>query len=240
MARAPLAPLATSLALPSHVIAILVAKNQQEVDNVKLVYLGNYRTNINKKKCVFFEHTTGTYDLYYGHIYLFCLGIKFFRIFFLFFLLSLRHLLLNHKPHIDHTMRYYRYPKQRWSRGHKARGQGQGHKKNPRPRTAFPRTDTLEAKVRNAQGQGPRTQAQVLSKKKKRSSQKFFKRSPQKNVFQKIFQPLHKILTIQKIVLSSSRVQANFRGLEASRPRPRASACVLEDSISDPKVLVHA
>ena len=86
---------------------------------------------------------------------------------------------------------------QRWSRGHKARGQGQGHKKNPRPRprTAFPRTDTLEAKDRNARGQGPRTQAQVFSKKKKkkvftkivlaiskkkRSSQKFFKRSPQK------------------------------------------------------------
>ena len=45
----------------------------------------------------------------------------------------------------------------------------------PRPRTAFRRTDTLEAKDRNArgQGQGPRTQAQVLSKKKKRSSQKF-------------------------------------------------------------------
>ena len=86
---------------------------------------------------------------------------------------------------------------QRWSRGHKARGQGQGHKNNPRPRTTFPRTDTLEAKDRNArgQGQGPRTQAQVLSKKrsaqkffrrspkKKKSSQKFFKRSPRKNVF---------------------------------------------------------
>ena len=116
-----------------------------------------------------------------------------------------------------------------WSRGHKARGQG--HKKNPRPRTAFPRTDTLETKNRNARGQGPRTQAQVLSKKKKkkkRSSQKFFKRSPRKNVFQKIFQPLHKILTIQKIVLSSSRGKANFRGLEASRPRPRTSKCVLE------------
>ena len=56
-------------------------------------------------------------------------------------------------------------------------------------------------------------------KKKKRSSQKFFKRSPRKNAFQKIFQPLHKILTFQKIVLSSSRGQANFRGLEASRPR---------------------
>ena len=116
---------------------------------------------------------------------------------------------------------------QRWSRGHKARGQGQGHKKNPRPRprTAFPRTDTLEAKDRNArgQGQGPRTQSAsaLQKKKKKRSSQKFFRRSPLKNVFQKIFQAFHKILTFQKIVLSSSRGQANFRGLEASRPRPR-------------------
>ena len=114
-------------------------------------------------------------------------------------------------------------PNQRWSRGHKARGQGQGHKKNPRPRprTAFPRTDTLEAKDRNArgQGQGPRTQAQVLSE-KKRSSQNFFRRSPQNNVFQKIFQALHKLLTIKKIVLSSSRGQANFRELEDSRPRP--------------------
>ena len=67
-----------------------------------------------------------------------------------------------------------------------------------------------------------------LQKKKKRSSQKIFKRSPLKNVFQKIFQALHKILTFQKIVLSSSRGQANFRGLEASRPRPRTSKCVLE------------
>ena len=89
---------------------------------------------------------------------------------------------------------------QRWSRGHKARGQGQ-----------LFRGQTLSR---------PRTQAQVLSK-KKRSSQKFFRRSPQKNVFQKIFQTLLKILTNQKIVLSSSRGQANFRGLEASRPRPR-------------------
>ena len=56
------------------------------------------------------------------------------------------------------------------------------------------------------------------------------KRSPKKKkkkkVFAKIFQALHKILTIQKIVLSSSRGQANFRGLEASRPR--TSKCVLE------------
>ena len=121
---------------------------------------------------------------------------------------------------------------QRWSRGHKARGQGQGHKKIRGQGQPF-RGQTLSR---------PRTQAQVLSKKKKkkkvftkifqaiskkkRSSQKFFKRSPQKNVFQKIFQALHEILTIQKVVLSSSRGQANFRGFEASRPR--TSKCVLE------------
>ena len=98
---------------------------------------------------------------------------------------------------------------QRWSRGHKAQGHGQGHKKirsqGQGQTFSRPRTGMLEAKDRNArgQGQGPRTQAQVLSK-KKRSSQKFFRQSPQKNVFQKIFQALHKILTIQKIVLSLS------------------------------------
>ena len=32
--------------------------------------------------------------------------------------------------------------------------------------TAFPRTEPLEAKDKNARGQGPRTQAQVFSKKK--------------------------------------------------------------------------
>ena len=65
----------------------------------------------------------------------------------------------------------FRDGKQRWSRGHKALGQG--HKKHPRPRTAFPRTDPLEAKDRNARSQGPRTQPQVVFKKKK-GLQKFF------------------------------------------------------------------
>ena len=117
----------------------------------------------------------------------------------------------------------------------KIRGQGQGQPFRGQT-LSRPRTGMLEAKAKD---QGHK--AQVLSKKKKRSSkkffkrspkkkkkkkkkrssQKFFKRSPLKNVFQKIFQPLHKILTFQKIVLSSSRGQANFRGLEASRPRPR-------------------
>ena len=97
----------------------------------------------------------------------------------------------------------------------------ESRKQGSRPRTQ----KKSEAKAkdslsedRHSRGQGqecsrPRTQAQVLSK-NKRSSQKFFKRSPQKNVFQKIFQALRKILTIQKIVLSSSRGQANFRGLD--------------------------
>ena len=112
----------------------------------------------------------------------------------------------------------------------------------PRPRTqkkseakAKAKDSLSEDRHSRGQSQGPRTQAQVLSK-KKRSSQKFFrrspkkkkKRSPQKNVFQKIFQALHIISTIQKIVLSSSRGQANFRGLDlrgqglqnvSSRPR---------------------
>ena len=122
--------------------------------------------------------------------------------------------------------------------------------KNPRPRTAFPRTDTLEAKDRNARGQGPRTQARVLSKKKKRSSQKFFRRSQKqkqkKKVFTKIFQAISakkrfpknfssasQNFNNSKILLSSSRGLANFRGLEASRPRPRTSKSVLEDVLED-------
>ena len=97
----------------------------------------------------------------------------------------------------------------------------------PRPRRALPRTDPLEVKDRNTRGQGPRTHAQVLSKKK-----------GLKNFFQ------DKILTIQKIVLSLSRGQASFRGLEASRlrtwpsrqrPRLKTSTCILKDSTSGTK-----
>ena len=98
----------------------------------------------------------------------------------------------------------------------KIRGQGQGQLFRGQT-LSRPRTGMLEAKD---------TSASALQK-KKRSSQKFFKRSPQKNVFQKIFQALDKLLTSQKIVLSSTRGQANFRGLEVSRPR--TSKSVLED-----------
>ena len=63
----------------------------------------------------------------------------------------------------------------------------QGSRKISRPRTAFPRTDTLEAKDRNArdQDQGPRTQAQVFAKKKK--------------VFKKVFQRISNFIGVPKI-----------------------------------------
>ena len=129
---------------------------------------------------------------------------------------------------------------QRWSRGHKARGQE--HKKNPRPRTQKKSEAKAKGSLsedRHSRGQGqecsrPRPRTKDTSA-RKRSSQEVFRRSPQKNVFQKIFQALHKILTIQKILLSSSRGQANFRGLEASRPR--TSKCVLEDVLEAKDVL---
>ena len=64
------------------------------------------------------------------------------------------------------TEKAFNVDNQRWSRGHKA--QGQGHTKNPkpRPRTAFPRTDTLEAKDRNARGQGQGHKRKCSPKKK--------------------------------------------------------------------------
>ena len=58
---------------------------------------------------------------------------------------------------------------QRCSRGHKARSQGQGHKKSPRPRprTAFPRTDILEAKAKDQEHKRKRSP-------KKKGFQNFF------------------------------------------------------------------
>ena len=78
---------------------------------------------------------------------------------------------------------------QRWSWGHKTRGQGPRTQKNPRPRprTAFPRTEPLEAKDRIAQGQGPRTPAQAIFQKKKK-------------VFKNIFQAISNSLAYPKFL----------------------------------------
>ena len=118
-----------------------------------------------------------------------------------------------------------------------------------RPR---PRTDPLEAK-----DQGHRRKCSQ----KKRSSNFFFRRSQKKvfknffhakkvfkkflsgdlylrkpkkrslQIFRKVSGVFQRNFNGSKIVLSSSRGQGNFRGLEASRPR--TSKCVLEDSTSD-------
>ena len=108
--------------------------------------------------------------------------------------------------------------------------------KNPRPRTAIPRTDPLEAKDRNArgQGQGSRTQVQVFSKKKifKKISQAFFGKKKRKDLQNNFSGEVQNFNPSKNSVLSSSRGQGNFRGLEASRPRPRTSKCVLEDFTS--------
>ena len=76
-----------------------------------------------------------------------------------------------------------------------------------------------------------------LQKKKKGLHKNFSNDLHTRHVFEKIFQALHKILTIQKILLSSSRGQANFREFEASRPRPRTSKSVLEDVLEAKDVL---
>ena len=93
---------------------------------------------------------------------------------------------------IIYYIRYLQYKNQRWSRGHKARGQGQGHKKirgqgqgqpfrgqtlsRPRPRTKDTTASALQKKGLHKNFSGD-------LQKKKKSSQNFFKRSPQKNVF---------------------------------------------------------
>ena len=102
----------------------------------------------------------------------------------------------------------------------------------PRPRTQ----KKSEAKAKDTkkirgQGQGQPFRGQTLSRprtgmlqghkhkwslKKKRSSQKFFRRSSQKNVFQKIFQALHKNLTIQKKCYPRAEDRPIFEDL---RPR---------------------
>ena len=109
-----------------------------------------------------------------------------------------------------------------------------------------PRTDPLEAKDPGAS---------VL--KAKGLQKKFFRRSQKKGLKNFFSGDLHlrktkeglgkfsarflafsnKISTMQKIVLSSSREQGNFRGLEASRPMPRTSKCVLKDVLEAMNVL---
>ena len=88
------------------------------------------------------------------------------------------------------------------------------------------------------------TDASVLRKKRslkffsgKKDLQKFFSSDlylgkPKKGlqIFREVSGVFQRNFNGSKIVLSSSRGQGNFRGLVASRPRPRNSKCVLEES----------
>ena len=99
-------------------------------------------------------------------------------------------------------------------------------------------TKNSKAKDRPSRGQGRRTQAQVFSKKK--GLQKFFfRRSPlegNKKRFSQIFREVSGVFQQKFNNSKNSAVleprKSNFRGLEASRPRPRTSKCVFEDSTS--------
>ena len=118
----------------------------------------------------------------------------------------------------------------------------QGSRPRPRTQKKSEAKDSL-SEDRHSRGQGqkcskPRTKdTRASALQKKKVFTKIFQAISTKKVFQKIFQALHKILTIQNIVLSSSRGQANFRRLEASRPRPRTSKCVFEDVLEAKDVL---
>ena len=120
-----------------------------------------------------------------------------------------------------------------------SRGQGQ---KCSTPRTGNTGASVLPPPKKNRSAKIVFRQSQ-----KKKGRQKIFKRSPKRKTkkglrkFSARFLAFsNKILTVQKLVLSSSRGPGNFRGLEVSRPRtwpskprPRTLKCVLVDSTSD-------
>ena len=106
----------------------------------------------------------------------------------------------------------------------------QGHGQPFRGQTlSRPRTGMLETKDQGHKRKcSPKKMAskfffQPISKKKQKKGLQinFLGDLKKKTIKKNFFQPIYKILTIQKIPLFSSRRQGNFRGLEASRPRPR-------------------
>ena len=141
--------------------------------------------------------------------------------------------LLKHENNNGSTFKN-QYNYQRWSRGHRARGQGQEQKKirgqgqgQPfRGQTlSKPRTGMLEAKAQEHRWQ-------VFSKKKspkffsgdlppKRSSTTFFTRLQEKHGLQKFFSSGLQNFNVSKNSAVLDGRQGNFQGLEASRPRQR-------------------
>ena len=101
-----------------------------------------------------------------------------------------------------------------------------GSRPRPRPRTAFPKTDTLEAKDINArgQGQGPRTQRQVLSKRKKKGLHKNISGDLQKKRKKKEKKGLHKNISgdLKKKKKRKKKVfTKNFQAISTKKRFPK-------------------
>ena len=105
---------------------------------------------------------------------------------------------------------YFRQEVESRTQGSRPRTQ----KKNPRPRprTAFPRTEPLEAKDRTARGlgQGPRTQVQAFSKKKK--------------VFKKFFQAISNSLAYPEFLIGKGLNHKSHK-MTSSKFFQRGSFC---------------
>ena len=104
-----------------------------------------------------------------------------------------------------------------------------------RPRPTAQKNFEAKAKDRPSRGQGQGHRRKCSPKKKvfkKFFSGDFHLRKIKKGLrkFSARFPALsNKISRVRKIVLSSSRGRSNFRGLEASRPRPKTSKSLFED-----------
>ena len=124
--------------------------------------------------------------------------------------------------------------------------------KNPRPNTALPRTDPLEAQDRNARGQGqrPRTQAQVFFKKNKffknilqaisksetKSSKSFFRRSLKEENKKGLHKFSARLLVFSYIILKMNKryccrnrcnCSSHYMGTLQYKSSSRGSASVL-------------
>ena len=130
----------------------------------------------------------------------------------------------------------------------KFRGQGQGQTlSRPRPRTKDSDASVLQTKKGLQRFFSGDLKKKVFKNffQAKKVFKNFFScdlylRKPKKRslqIFRKVSGIFQRNFNGSKIVLSSRRGQGNFRGLEASRPRPRTSKCVLEDVLEAKDVL---
>ena len=112
----------------------------------------------------------------------------------------------------------------------------QGSRPRPRTQKKSEAKDSL-SEERHFRGQGQECTTKIFQaiskKKKKKVFTKIFQAISTKQRFPKNFSSAPQNFNDSKNSAVLEPRQANFRGLEASRPRPRTSKCVLKDSTSD-------